>query len=70
MSGPKMTLNECANAMRDRGIPCIPARLADDIEQGRVAFGRMISKNRKRRTFEIWRSDFEQWLEEKAGEKT
>lgn len=69
MSGPRMTLNECAVEMRDRGIPCVPTRLGDDIEAGVVTFGRMRNRTGSRRTFEIWRVDFERWLDEKAGEK-
>lgn len=64
-----MTLNECATAMRDRGIPCSPARIADCIESGVYTFGRLVRSGKTgRRTFEIWRVDFEQWLAEKMGD--
>lgn len=65
-----MTLQDCAQEMRDRGLPCVPARLADEMEKGVCEFGIMKRKNKMRRTFEIRREDFEQWLERKVGEKT
>lgn len=66
---PTMTLNECANAMRDRGIPCSPRGIADAIERGEYPFGRVKHNGKKRRAFEIFRVDFEAWLDGKVGDK-
>lgn len=68
MKAPTMTLNECLNEMREHGIPCSPYRVADAIESGYYPFGRVcsVSPTTGRRTFEIWRVDFERWLTEKT----
>lgn len=67
MKRPIMTLTECLAEMREHGIPCSPSRVANEIENGTYPFGRVKSYGKtQRRTFEIWRVDFEKWLREKG----
>lgn len=68
MKSPTMTLNECATEMRNHGIRCSEMDVADAIEHGIYPFGRVKRVgNTGRRTFEIWRVDFERWLKERTG---
>lgn len=61
-----MTLNEVANAFRAVGIPMHVKRLADGIADGTYPFGRVVQTSATgRRTFEIFRVDFQNWLESK-----
>lgn len=66
MKNPTMTLIECVEEMRNYGIRCSPMEVGDCIENGTYPFGRVKSATDKRRTFEIWRVDFEAWLREKG----
>lgn len=67
MQAPTMTLKDCTEAMRGYGIPCTERDIADAIEQGIYPFGRIKRRGTTgRRTFEIWRVDFERWLSERT----
>lgn len=65
---PIMTLSECVSEMREYGIPCSPMDVGDAIENRIYPFGRVKAAGKTgRRTFEIWRVDFERWLKERIG---
>lgn len=67
---PTMSLKDCTAAMRRCGIRCSPLRIAEAIELGIYPFGRVVSVgDTGRRTFEIWRVDFEKWLKERTNEE-
>ncbi len=66
MGKPVMTLTECTAELRRYGIRCSPMEVGDCIEKGIYPFGRLKCATDKRRTFEIWRMDFEAWLKEKG----
>lgn len=59
-----MTLMDVYHAMREAGIPCTPKRISDGIACGAYPFGRVVFTGETgRRTLEIFRVDFEDWLE-------
>ncbi len=61
---PTMTINDVVKELRALGIPVSNRYAADSIEKGYWPFGRVSSNgNGHRRKFEIWRVDFEKWLE-------
>ncbi len=63
-----MTLEEVAQAMRNVGISISKISLADGIQNGLYPFGRVRRCGPTgRRTFEIPRLKFKQWLEEEFG---
>lgn len=69
MKKPVMTVNECAETMRAHGIRCSNMDVGDAIEQGVYPFGRVKRVGSLgRRTFEIWRVDFEAWLRSRGCE--
>lgn len=62
-----MTLMEVYEEMRAAGIPCNPTRISAGIASGAYPFGRVVSVGETgRRTLEIFRIDFEAWLESKT----
>lgn len=68
---PKLTMSllEVYHAMREAGIPCSPQRISAGIQMGAYPFGRVVSVGETgRRTLEIFRVDFEAWLETKIPE--
>lgn len=69
MAKPKltMTLMDVYYAMREAGIPNTPVRISAGIASGAYPFGRVINTGETgRRTFEIFRVDFEAWLKTKT----
>ena len=59
-----MTLLEVYHEMREAGIPCTPKRISAGIETGAYPFGRVVAVGETgRKTLEIFRVDFEAWLE-------
>lgn len=64
-----LSLTECATEMRRHGIPCNSRDIGNAIESGVYPFGRVKREGKTgRRTFEIWRVDFEAWLKSKGCE--
>ena len=63
---PTMTLAQVYHELRAAGIKSSPQRIAAGITNGTLPFGEVISVGDSgRRTFLIWRVDFEAWLESK-----
>ncbi len=61
-----MTLMEVYYEMRDAGISCSPTSISAGIACGAYPFGRIKSVGKTgRRNIEIFRVDFEAWLETK-----
>lgn len=61
-----MTLREVYYAMREAGIRCNPTMISAGIASGAYPFGRVVNTGETgRRTLEIYRVDFEAWLESK-----
>lgn len=61
-----MTVREVYYAMRAAGIRCNTTMISAGIETGAYPFGRVVNKGETgRRTLEIYRVDFEAWLESK-----
>ena len=66
-----MTLLEVYYAMREAGIRSSPMRISAGIESGAYPFGRVVSKGPNgKRTLEIYRVDFLNWLKTKMPEET
>lgn len=66
MQRPKltMTLMEVYYAMREAGISNTPSRISAGIASGAYPFGRVVCVGETgRRTLEIFRVDFDAWLE-------
>lgn len=64
-----LSVTECAAEMRKHGIPCSTRNIGDAIANGIYPFGRVKCEGATgRRTFEIWRVDFEAWLRSKGCE--
>lgn len=62
-----LSLTECTEEMRRHGIPCSNVDVGDAIASGVYPFGRLKRTGETgRRTFEIWRVDFEAWLRDKG----
>ena len=62
-----MTVLDVYYAMREAGIPTSPTRISAGIVSGAYPFGRVIGEGETgRKTFEIFRVDFEAWLESKT----
>lgn len=67
MENLTMTVTEVYYEMRKAGIRSTPKRISDGIACGAYPFGRVINVGETgRRTIEIWRVDFEEWLESKT----
>lgn len=61
-----MTLREVYYAMRKEGIRCNVKMISAGIASGAYPFGRVVNVGETgRRTVEIFRVDFESWLESK-----
>ncbi len=59
-----MTLRETYYAMREAGIPCNEKMISAGIASGAYPFGRVVQEGETgRRTLEIFRVDFDAWLE-------
>lgn len=59
-----MTLREVYYAMREAGIPCNEKMISAGIASGAYPFGRVVQEGETgRRTLEIFRVDFDAWLE-------
>lgn len=64
MPKPTMTLSDVYHAMRAVGIRNSPARISAGITSGAHPFGRVVSTGETgRKTFEIYRVDFDAWLQ-------
>ena len=63
---PTMTLAQVYHELREAGIKSSPQRIAAGIESGALPFGEVsFVGDTGRRSFLIWRVDFEAWLESK-----
>ena len=61
-----MTLREVYYEMRDAGIRCSMKVISDGIATGAYPFGRVVNTGETgRRTVQIFRVDFESWLQSK-----
>lgn len=61
-----MTVREVYYAMRAAGIRCNTTMISAGIASGAYPFGRVVNTGETgRRTLEIYRVDFEAWLESK-----
>ena len=72
MEKPKltMTLMEVYYAMREAGISISPTRISAGIACGAYPFGRVVCVGETgRRTLEIFRVDFDTWLETRIPKK-
>ena len=68
MGSPRMTLKEVADDMRSRGFGLAPQTIADRIEDGTLPFGKITGVGGSgRRTFIIFRKDYESWAAEYLG---
>ena len=66
MPGITMTVREVYYAMREAGIRCNPTMISAGIASGAYPFGRVVNTGETgRRTLEIYRVDFEDWLASK-----
>lgn len=66
-----MTVTEVYYAMRDAGIPCSPTKVSAGIASGAYPFGRVVCVGETgRRTLEIFRVDFDAWLETRIPKKS
>ena len=62
-----MTILDVYHAMREAGISTSPTTISAGITSGAYPFGRVVSTGETgRKTFEIFRVDFEKWLESKV----
>lgn len=63
---PTMTIAQVYQELRAAGIKSSPQRISAGIESGSFPFGEVSAVGDSgRRTFLIWRVDFENWLESK-----
>ena len=68
MGKAMMTLKDVADDMRSRGCSLALRTIADRIEDGTFPFGKITSTgNSGRRTFIIFRKDYESWADEYLG---
>lgn len=59
-----MTVREVYYAMREAGIPCNEKMISAGIASGAYPFGRVVAVGETgRRTLEVFRVDFDAWLE-------
>lgn len=62
-----ISATQAVQILRERGIRMSVPRLIHGIEAGYYSFGRVIGVGESgRRTVEIYRKDFEEWMEEIA----
>lgn len=62
-----MTLVEVYEAMRSAGIRCSPKMISAGIACGAYPFGRVVNVGATgRKTLEIYRTDFADWLQSKT----
>ena len=62
-----MTVHEVVQAMRQVGIQCTPRIVSDGIASGMYPFGTVVGVGETgRRTLQIFRVDFEAWIESKT----
>ena len=67
MAKLKMTVSEVIQAMRQAGIQCSARIVSDGIASGMYPFGTVVGVGETgRRTLQIFRVDFEAWLESKT----
>lgn len=65
---PTMSLKEVVDTMRSAGFRTSETAVADSLDSGRYPFGTLVRTGKSgRRTFEIYRVDFECWLSQKTG---
>lgn len=65
-----MTLREVYYAMRKAGIRCNTKMISAGIASGAYPFGRVVNEGPTgRRTLEIYRVDFDAWLETRVPKK-
>lgn len=63
---PTMTVVQVYQELRALGIRSSPQRIAAGIESGAYPFGEVLSTGETgRRSFLIWRVDFERWVNTK-----
>lgn len=61
-----MSLSDVVRELRRYGMHTSPTRVGDAIASGRYTFGRLVSTGPTgRREFEIFRTDFDRWLQER-----
>lgn len=66
---PTMTVAQVYKELRAAGIKSSPQRISAGIENGTFPFGEVSAVGETgRRTFLIWRVDFENWLKSKLPE--
>ena len=66
-----MTVMEVYKAMKEAGIRSSPTRISAGIASGAYPFGRVVSVGETgRRTLEIYRVDFLDWLATKTPKQT
>ena len=66
-----MTLRDVCRAMSEVGIHCSEKVIADGIACGAYPFGRILNVGETgRRTVQIFRVDFEAWLETKMPKES
>lgn len=66
-----MTLQDVYSEMREAGIPCSFKSISAGITCGAYPFGRVVAVGETgRKTFEIFRVDFEAWLDSKIPRST
>jgi len=66
-----MTVREVLYEMRAAGIHCNERIISDGIESGLYPFGRVTNKGETgRRTLQIFRVDFDAWLESKTPKQS
>ena len=61
-----MTINEVVRALRNLGVRTSPDKIAAGIQQGVYPYGVCISMPGKRRYFEIYKSQFDEWVDAHA----
>lgn len=62
-----MTVHEVVQAMRQAGIQCTARIVSNGIASGMYPFGTVVSVGETgRRTLQIFRVDFEAWIESKT----
>lgn len=61
-----MTATEVARAMSAAGIKTTSNKVVDGIASGAYPFGRIFNTSQLRRCVEIYRVDFEAWLDSKT----
>lgn len=69
--GITMTLHEVYEEMKEAGIRCSMKVISDGIATGAYSFGRVVNTGETgRRTLQIFRVDFENWIRSKMPQDT